>query len=79
MLLLLFLRILFSGITIALAGYGLITENYDFSKYMILFLGLALLVMGIEEIRQNKKWIGWFLIAVFAFSLFVSIQSFLLG
>ena len=73
------LRILFSIITVALALYGLITENSDYGAYMILFLGLTFLVMGVQEIKQNKKWSGWLCIAVFAFSLYVSIQSFILN
>lgn len=72
------LQILFSIITLALAGYGLITKNFEFGTYMILFLGLTMLVMGIQEIQQNKKLTGWLLIVVFVFSLFVSIQSFIL-
>lgn len=70
------LRILFSVITLALAGYGLITKNFEFGSYMILFLGLSMLVLGIQEIQQNKKLTGWFSIITFAFSLYVSITSF---
>lgn len=69
------LQLLFALITIALAVYGLITENYEFQAYLILFLGLTMLVGGIQEFQQNRKLTGWFLIVVFAFSLFVSIQS----
>lgn len=72
------LRILFSIITLALAGYGLITRNFEFQAYLILFLGLSMLVTGIQEFQQNKKLTGWLLIVVFAFSLFVAIQSFIL-
>lgn len=78
MLLLMILRILFSIITLALASYGLITKNFEFGQYMILFLSLTMLVMGIQEIQQNKKVTGWLLLFVFAFSLFVTIQSFIL-
>lgn len=72
------LRILFSIITLALAGYGLITRNFEFQAYLILFLGLTMLVTGIQEFQQNNKLTGWLLIVVFAFSLFVAIQSFIL-
>ncbi len=73
-----FLRIVLSIIAFGLAIYGLITQNFEFHAYMILFLGLSMLVMGIQEFQQNKKPIGWLLIVVFAFSLFVSIQKFIL-
>ncbi|WP_234978402.1 YczI family protein [Bacillus tuaregi] len=45
---------------------------------MILFLGLTMLVIGIEEFRNERKVIGWFLIGVFLFSLYVAIEGFLL-
>lgn len=72
------LRSLFSIIVGALAGYAFITKNFEFHAYMILFLGLTMLVMGIQEFQQNKKITGWLLIVVFSFSLFVSIQSFII-
>ncbi|MFE6169021.1 DUF3953 domain-containing protein [Viridibacillus arvi] len=72
------LRILFSIIALALAGYGLITKNFEFQAYMILFLGLTMLVMGIQDFKQGKKFTGWLFIIVFAFSLVVVIQSFIL-
>ena len=73
------LQILFSIITVALAGYGLITGDFQFQAYMMLFLGLTMLVLGLKEFKRNKKWLGWMLIGVFAFSMFVAIQSFMLN
>ena len=46
---------------------------------MILFLGLMFLVMGLEEFQKEQKAYGWLLVVVFLFSLFVSIQGFLLN
>ena len=46
---------------------------------MILFLGLTMLVSGIEEFKKERKVMGWFLIVVFLFSLYVSIEGFLLS
>lgn len=76
--LLMILRIVFSIIAGALAVYGLVTQNFEYQAYMMLFLGLMMLVMGIQEIQKDKKLMGCLLIAVFAFSLYVSIQSFIL-
>lgn len=74
---LIFLRILFTVITMVLGGYGLITKNFEYQAFMILSLGLMALVMGIQEIQQKQKTMGWFLIIVFAFSFFAVIQSFI--
>ena len=73
------LQILFSIITVALASYGLLTQDFQLGAYMILFLGLAMLVSGLQEFKKNKKITGWMLIGVFAFSIFVAIQSLMLN
>ena len=73
------LQILFSIITVALASYGLLTQDFQLGAYMILFLGLAMLVSGLQEFKKNNKITGWMLIGVFAFSIFVAIQSLMLN
>ncbi|WP_251037562.1 DUF3953 domain-containing protein [Paenibacillus albidus] len=72
------LRILFSIISVAVAGYGIISNNFDYQPFMILALGLTMLVMGLQEFKQNKKRQGWLLMIIFALSIFVSIQGFML-
>ena len=69
-------QILFLIITIAIAGYGLFTNDFQFHVYMSLFLGLVMLVLGMEELKRNRKFLGWMLIGVFAFSMIVVIQRF---
>jgi hypothetical protein len=76
--LLIFLRILFSIIAVAIAGYGIMSNNFDFQPFMILALGLSMLVMGLQEFKQNKKRQGWLMMIIFAFSLFVSIRGFMM-
>lgn len=73
------LQILFSIITLAFAGYGLFTKDFQFQAYMISFLGFTMLVVGLQEFKRNNKIIGWLLMGVFAFSIFVAIQSFMLN
>ncbi len=71
-----FLQIILSITVISLAGHGLITENYTFQPYMMLFLGLSMLVMGLREFQKGQKGNGWLGIVVFIFILLVSIKSF---
>jgi len=73
------LQILFSIIVLVLAGYGLFTKDFQFQAYTILFLSLTMLVLGIQEFKQNSKLVGGFLIGVFVFSMFVAIKSFVLN
>ena len=73
------LQILFSIIVLVLAGYGLFTKDFQFQGYMILFLGLTMLVLGLQEFKRNKKSSGWMLIGVFVFSIIVFIYGFMLN
>ena len=73
------LQILFSIIVIALAGYGLFTEDFQFQAYVILFLSLTMLVLGIQQFKQSNKLVGGFVIGVFVFSMFVAIKGFMLN
>ncbi|MDC3424504.1 DUF3953 domain-containing protein [Aquibacillus sp. 3ASR75-11] len=72
------LRYVFSVVGILFAVYGLITKNLEFQPYMMLFLGLMMLVMGLEEFQKERKAYGWLFFVVFLLSLFVSIKGFLL-
>ncbi|MER1985219.1 MAG: DUF3953 domain-containing protein [Solibacillus sp.] len=71
------LQIIFSIIAVAFAGYGLFTKDFQFQAYMILFLGLTMLVLGLQEFKRNKKIMGCMLIGVFVFLIFVAIQIFM--
>ncbi|PIC71537.1 hypothetical protein CSV77_04040 [Sporosarcina sp. P16b] len=72
---LILLRLVFAALAALFAGYGIITQEFRLSPYIILFLGLALLVMGLEEFRKKRKVYGSFCIVVFLFSLYVSIEG----
>ena len=73
------LRYILSVIVILFAAYGLITRSFDLNHIMIFLLGLTMLVIGLEEFQKGKKANGWLFVGVFLFSLFVSIQGFLLS
>ncbi|WP_066254165.1 YczI family protein [Neobacillus drentensis] len=73
------LRYVLSVLTFILATYGLISKNFQFSDLMIFLLGLTMLVMGLEEFQKERKAKGLLFVVVFLFSLFVSIQGFLLN
>ncbi|PEJ33297.1 hypothetical protein CN689_12260 [Peribacillus butanolivorans] len=74
------LRIAFSIIVLILSGYGLITENFELSSYMIFFLGALMLVTGLAELQKDRKrfW-GYMSIIVSLYAFFVSIHGFLLN
>ncbi|MFC4024672.1 hypothetical protein ACFOUV_12785 [Oceanobacillus longus] len=70
------IRIILSVITLLLAGYGLLSDNFVLQSLMIFFLGLLILVMGIDEFNKGKKGFGYLCIAI---AIFISIQSFFLN
>ncbi|WP_147536161.1 YczI family protein [Bacillus marasmi] len=74
-----YLHIILSITVISLAGYGLITKDFKFLPYMMFFLGLTMLVMGLREFQKGQKGYGWLSIVVFIFILFVVFNSFLLN
>lgn len=74
------LRIIFSVIVITLAGYSLITKNFEFMSYLMLFLGAFMLVTGLVELQKDRKrFEGYMFIIVSLFIFFVSIQGLLLN
>ncbi|MCA1042244.1 YczI family protein [Bacillus infantis] len=75
---LMILRVILAVISASIAVYGLITANFEFQSYMLFFLGLMMLVMGLEEFQKERKVMGWISIMAFVFVLFVSLQGFFL-
>ncbi|EKU43723.1 YczI family protein [Lysinibacillus sp. HST-98] len=72
------LKIIFSITGISLAVYGLITQDFQLNYLMILFLGLFMFTLGIQEFQKQRTVYGWFLMGVSIFSIYVSVQSFVL-
>lgn len=72
-------RAILSIITLGLIVYTKITENYNFTSYMFLLLGLIILLGGIRELQKDRKnfW-GYIGIIASLFVFFVSIQGFLI-
>ncbi|WP_306421233.1 DUF3953 domain-containing protein [Halalkalibacter sp. APA_J-10(15)] len=73
------LKVIFAVIAAFFAGYGLITKNFEFQLYMMFFLSLTMLVMGLEEFRKEQKVMGWISIGAFFFVLFASLLVFFLN
>jgi len=73
------LQVLFSALTMGLAIFGLLTENFEYQNLMLLSMGLMILVMGIRELRKEKKAFAYFIMLAAAFILYVSIEGFLLN
>lgn len=69
-------RLISSLIGIALASYGLITKNFEFMPYMMLFLGVSILVIGFLELQAKRKTSAIISILASAFILFVAIYTF---
>lgn len=71
------LPFVFGIIVIALSTYGLVTRDIQFNFLTIFFLSLSMLTLGINAYQSERKAYGWFLIGIFLFLVYVSIQSFI--
>ena len=71
------LQNIFLIISVVFAVYSLYTNDFQFLVYMILFSGLAMLVIGLQAFKRNEKITGWMGIGVFAFSIYFAIQIFM--
>ncbi|MFF3100199.1 DUF3953 domain-containing protein [Viridibacillus arvi] len=70
------LRIISLVIAFALAGYSLITKDFEFMPYMLLFLSVSSLVTGLLELKAKRKTSAIISILAAAFGFFVAIYIF---
>lgn len=73
------IRILLAISVLVLSFLSLINNAMNLTSMMLLLMGILLLTMGVEEIRKEKKSVGYLLIGIALFNLFVSIQDFFLS
>ncbi|MFS0562059.1 YczI family protein [Terribacillus sp. 179-K 1B1 HS] len=69
------LHISLAIIVVCLSVYGFITGNHETSSYMLLFLGLMCLVMGVSQFKEKRKSMGVILFVTSFFALFVLIYT----
>ncbi|QOV11190.1 DUF3953 domain-containing protein [Viridibacillus arvi] len=70
------LRIISLVIAFALAGYSLITKDFKFMPYMLLFISVSSLVTGLLELKAKRKISAIISILAAAFGFFVAIYIF---
>ena len=74
------LRIILSIISVALAVFGKITQNFEVMPYLILILSISILITGGIELQKDKKNFWGYMCIIFSlFAFYVSIQGFLLN
>ncbi|VXC30495.1 conserved membrane hypothetical protein [Bacillus sp. 349Y] len=71
------LRFLFAIITISFALYGMLADDFTYVPLMLLFMGGMILIMGIEEYKNNKKGLASLLVAVSLFIFYTSFETML--
>ncbi|MGG0412592.1 DUF3953 domain-containing protein [Peribacillus simplex] len=72
-------RIILAIVVIVLSGYSLITQTLELMPYYMFFLGALILVIGLAELRKDRKVWGYMNIAISLFVFFASIQAFLMN
>ena len=71
------LYLVFTVPTILLAGYSFISGATWTAPYIVLLLGIALLLTGIDERMKDKKGLGNISIFAGLFSIFIAISIFM--
>ncbi|MGY0695045.1 DUF3953 domain-containing protein [Virgibacillus sp. FSP13] len=69
------IKIILGIAVIILSGYSLITQDFTFIPYMVLFLGLFMIVTGISEFQRKQKFNALITIPASLFILFVFIYT----
>lgn len=59
-----------------IAGYALISQNFVVMPYLMVSQGAMLLIMGVDETKEERKKSGIFLIAGSLFSFYVGFSIF---
>lgn len=72
------IKIILAIFVLLLSGYGLLNPSVNMTAITLFLVGALLLMMGGEEIKKEKKTIGYLLIIIGLFNVFVSIQDFLM-
>ena len=72
------IKIILAISVLALSIFSLINKSMNSISIMAFLLGALLLTMGVEEIKKDKKTIGYLLIVVSIFNLLISFQGFFL-
>ncbi|MFC3041482.1 DUF3953 domain-containing protein [Virgibacillus xinjiangensis] len=74
------LRLILAIAVLALSSISLLNgSSMNLTPVMLFLLGVLLLTMGAEEMKKEKKPVGYLLIVTAFFNFYVSIQGFLLG
>lgn len=71
------LRVIFGAIAFSFAMYALITNKYQVMPYMLFFLGLMGLVIGISEVKVERRISAIITFLASAFALFVCFYTFI--
>lgn len=72
-------RIIIGIIVVMISCYGLFTQNFKMQPYMVLFLSLLMLIIGLEEFQKGKKGYASINIGIFVLLLVASFLGFLMG
>lgn len=68
-------KVLLAISTIALSIFSLLNESMNLTSVMLFLVGVLLLTMGAEEIKKEKKAVGYLLIIIAFFNLLLFFQN----
>ncbi|ARK32377.1 DUF3953 domain-containing protein [Halalkalibacter krulwichiae] len=69
-------RLILAIVIVLLAGFSIVTQNFDYMAFLMLKLSILMFVSGVIDLRADNKR-GYMSIIASLFVLFVSIEGFL--
>ena len=73
------LRYVFATLVLLFVLYGFITRSFAYQPYMIFFLGLMMLIIGLEEYQKGRKLGSWLGLGGFFYAMYVAVEGFILN
>ncbi|TDB53154.1 DUF3953 domain-containing protein [Priestia flexa] len=72
------LQLILSVIALPLMVYSFITKDYTLQPYATLLFGLIMLIIGLVQFQNKSKGFGWLFLFISIYTLYRSVESFLL-
>ena len=73
------LRYVFATLVLLFVLYGFIARSFAYQPYMIFFLGLMMLIIGLEEYQKGRQLGSWLGIGGFIYAMYVAVEGFILN
>ncbi len=72
------LQLILSAVALPFMVYSFIRKDYTLQPYATLLFGLVILIIGLVQFQNKSKGFGWLFLFIPIYTLYTSVESFLL-